>query len=64
MYVSLHCKEDPIYVFPEMKLLGLFRNIPQSIRLFLLQQNRQTEHDDIKKHIMNKMRKSCGTVPL
>jgi hypothetical protein len=26
MDVSLHCKEDPIYVFPEMKLLGLFPN--------------------------------------
>ncbi len=23
---TLHCKQDPIYVFPEMKLRGLFPN--------------------------------------
>jgi hypothetical protein len=47
-----HCKEDPIYVFPEMKLLRLVRNfhirvsvrnlyIPTIGAPILLQQNRQ-----------------------
>jgi hypothetical protein len=51
--VRLHCTEDPIYIFPEMKLRGLVPNscihvsgsdlyIPRTSLPFWLQQNRQT----------------------
>ncbi len=53
-----HCKEDPIYVFPEMKLRGLFPNFhihvsmsdlysPTICPSILLQQNRQTDRWNI-----------------
>jgi hypothetical protein len=28
LYYITHCKENPIYVFPEMKLLSLVPNFP------------------------------------
>jgi hypothetical protein len=37
-----HCNENPIYIFPEKKLLGL----SPSSHIFL-QQNRQTDHGNI-----------------
>ncbi len=51
-----HCKEDPIYVFPEMKLRGLVPSfhihvndlyIPMRAPPILLQQNRQTSCGNI-----------------
>jgi hypothetical protein len=55
---SLHCKENPIHVFPEMKLRGLIPNlyilvslsdlfIPKIGLPIWLQQNRQTDHWNI-----------------
>jgi hypothetical protein len=49
----IHCKQDPIYVFPEMKLRGLVPSfqirvfasdlyIPTTGPIILLQQNRRT----------------------
>ncbi len=54
----LHCKEDPIYVFPEMKLRGLVPifhihvsvsnlYIPRIDPPILLQQYRQTNPENI-----------------
>ncbi len=54
----LHWTENPIYVFPEMKLLGVIPNpcihvsvsylyIPRIGLLIWLQQNRQTDHGNI-----------------
>ncbi len=56
--VSLHCTENPIYVFPEMKLRGLVPNyyihvsvsylyIPRIGLPIWLQQNRQTNPGDL-----------------
>jgi hypothetical protein len=39
----LHCKEDPIYVFPEMKLRGLVPNSYILVSVSYLQQNRQAD---------------------
>jgi hypothetical protein len=54
----MHCNENPIYVFPEMKLRDLVPNsyihvsvidlyIPRVGLPIWLQQNRQTDHGNI-----------------
>ncbi len=56
----MHCKEDPIYVFPEMKLRRLVLNFhihesvcdlyiySNDLSTYLLQQNRLTDNGNIE----------------
>ncbi len=57
-FCLLHCKQDPTYVFPEMKLCRLVPNfhshvsasslyIPTMSPTILLQENRRTDHGNI-----------------
>ncbi len=64
LLLPLHCTENPIYVFPEMKLRGLVPNsciyvfvsdsdlcIPRIGLPLWLQQNRQTDPGNIYKSL-------------
>jgi hypothetical protein len=59
MLKNTHCKEDPIYVFPEIKLRGLSHNLHIHVYVsdlyvpligppVFMQQNRHTDRGNIK----------------
>jgi hypothetical protein len=65
--IQLHCKENPIYEFPEMKLHGLVHNFHIHVSVsdvyistifppILLQQNRGTDRGNINRSQIHECR--------